>query len=154
MPVYLKHRHKNGVARTAVIEILLKLAYREFGLREIRITSSRLKNRQQSAPAYEAVRLNSYHYVRCVFWDYTRGRPSANIIYMVSSLQGDHQIQNSLSWEEKKTTKDIRQYRQQTPPSGAVFTHALKQKEQLLMYTFFCGAATQRGSWPPHSWGF
>jgi len=21
-------------------------------------------------------------------------------------------------------------------------------------YFFFCGAATQRGSWPPHSWGF
>jgi len=23
-----------------------------------------------------------------------------------------------------------------------------------LAYFFFCGVATQRGSWPPHSWGF
>ena len=22
------------------------------------------------------------------------------------------------------------------------------------IYIFFCGSATQRGSWPPHSWGF
>jgi hypothetical protein len=138
MPVYVKYRHKNAVARTAVCDgkIFLKLAYREFGLRHTRITSSRLKNGHQSAPAYEAVRLISYQYVRCVFWHYTRDRPSANIIYMICSLYGDHLIQKSLSWEDKKTTKDIRQYRQQTPPSGAVFTHVLKQKEHVFMYTF------------------
>jgi len=25
---------------------------------------------------------------------------------------------------------------------------------QLLSFFFWCGPATQRGSWPPHSWGF
>ena len=145
MPVYVKYRHKNVVARTAVCDgkILLKVAYREFGLRDTRITSSRLKNGHQSAPAYEAVRLTSYQYVRCVFWHYTRDRPSANIIDMVCSLHGDHLIQKSLSWEDKKKTKDIRQYRQQTPSSGAVFTHVLKKKNMylciLLFFLWRCG---------------
>jgi len=26
--------------------------------------------------------------------------------------------------------------------------------EVILSIFFFCGVATQRGSWPPHSWGF
>lgn len=95
------------------------------------------ENRHQSAPAYVAVRITSYHHFRCVFWDYTRGRPSANILYTVCSLHGDHLIQESLSWEDKRTTKFIRQYRQKTPRSGAIFTHALK-KITSCIYVDFC----------------
>jgi len=29
-----------------------------------------------------------------------------------------------------------------------------KQPGTLPSHFFFCGAATQRRSWPPHSWGF
>jgi hypothetical protein len=65
---------QKGVIRTVVCDgkILWKLAYGEFGMREIRISSSRPENRHKIAPAYEAARLTSYNYVRCVFWDYTR----------------------------------------------------------------------------------
>jgi hypothetical protein len=43
------------------------------------------------------------------------GRPLPDRVYTVCSLHGDNQNQKSLSWEKKKTTKDTRQYWQQTP---------------------------------------
>ena len=39
-----------------------------------------------------------------------------------------------------------------TPSQVANCMHA--SVPAVYMYIFFCGAATQRGSWPPHSWGF
>ena len=106
-----------------------------------------MKHNQWWLTGLHLIHKNLIHYTVSIVYLFLLG--TLHFFYL-STLHFKDQWSKEDSWR----TEDTPRYY----PTKAIKTYmnekALLIKVNHTIFFFCCGAATQRGSWPPHSWGF